>query len=174
MLKIPITKESDMKRLLFAPIIALGMSIAPAYAAPPSEQDLEKLMRVMDAEKIVDQMVPVIMSQTNQMLEQSLQSSGADEKARVDAQRVLASQEQALRKMLAWSKLKPIYVRVYADTLSDKEVQALTAFYESPEGRSLMQKLPQIMQSTLVEMQPMMIEAIQSMMQNIEKEIGKN
>lgn len=160
-----------MKRLLLAPFIALAFATAPVHAAPPSEQDLEKLMVAMGAEKITEQMIPAIMSQSRQVIEQSLP---ADEEKRARAQRILAAQEAELRKMLTWSRLQPIYTQVYADTLTDKEVQALTVFYESPEGRSLMQKLPQIMQRTMAEMQPMVLESIQNMVQSVEKEMSQD
>ena len=50
----------------------------------------------------------------------------------------------------------------------------MTRFYESPEGRSVMQKLPLIMQRSMVEMQPLLQSSMQKMMQTLEAEVGKD
>ncbi len=161
-----------MKRL-FAPLaLALTLAAAPAFAAPPSAAQVERLLQVMDAQKMADQMIPAMMQQSRAMLAQSLpaDTTPAD---RARAERLVASQEASLREMLAWKNLQPIYLRVYTDTLSAEEVTAMTRFYESPEGRSVMQKLPQIMQRSMVEMQPLVQQSMQKMMQTLEAEMAK-
>ena len=74
----------------------------------------------------------------------------------------------------SWDKLKPIYLRVYTDTMTADEVLAMTRFYESPEGRSVMQKMPQIIQRTMQEMQPIAEAAMQKMMQDLDAEMARD
>ena len=76
-----------------------------------------------------------------------------------------------MRKLLTWKKLKPAYVRVYADTLSAVEVDAMTRFYESPEGRSVRLKMPQILQRTMLEMQPLIVSLMQEQAARMRAEI---
>ncbi len=162
-----------MKRLLAPLALALTLAAAPAFAAPPTAAQVERLLQVMDAQKMADQMIPAMMQQSRAMLAQSLpaDTTPAD---RARAERLVASQEASLREMLAWKNLQPIYLRVYTDTLSAEEVTAMTRFYESPEGRSVMQKLPLIMQRSMVEMQPLVQQSMQKMMQTLEAEMAKD
>ena len=125
----------------------------------------------MEANKIVDQMLPMLAQQTRAMLEQQLDRQKAGPAQRERMQRLLESQEVDMRKLLTWEKLKPAYVRVYADTLSAAEIDAMTRFYESPEGRSVMQKMPQILQRTMVEMQPLIVSLMQEQAARMRSEI---
>lgn len=159
-----------MKRLLATFALSLILS-TPAFAAPPSQAQVERLLQVMDARKVVDQMMPAMMQQSRSLLEQTLTGERFSEADRARAERLMDNQETALRQMLAWDKIKPIYMRVYTRTLTDKEVDAMTAFYSSPEGRSVMQKMPQIMQVSMIEMQPLMQESMQKLMQDLQKEL---
>ena len=117
-------------------------------------------------------MVPAMMQATRTQMEQLLDRNQASQADRDRMQRILAAQEASVRDMLSWDKLKPLYVRVYSDTMTADEVLAMTRFYESPEGRSVMQKMPQILQRTMQEMQPLAESAVQEMMDEIEAEIG--
>ena len=166
-----------MKKLLTVIILGLAVMSSAAQAAPPSSAQIERLLQVMEAQKIVDQMIPAMMQQSRMMVEQNLAKSDTSEadtseadKAR--ANQVMASQEASLRAMLSWTNLKPVYLRVYSDTLSAEEVLAMTRFYESPEGRSVMQKMPQILQRTMVELQPLAQSAMEKMMADLETEMA--
>ncbi len=57
-----------------------------------------------------------------------------------------------------WKKLEPVMVRVYQQSLSQSEVDAMTAFYRTPAGQAVMKKMPLIMQNSMHEMQGVMQE----------------
>ena len=163
--------ESSVKKLLIP--LLLGLAFAGnVEAAPPTPAQIDRLLQVMDAQKVIDQMVPAMMQATRTQMEQLLDRNQARQADRDRMQRILAAQEASVRDMLSWDKLKPLYVRVYSDTMTADEVLAMTRFYESPEGRSVMQKMPQILQRTMQEMQPLAESAVQEMMDEIEAEIG--
>ena len=163
--------ESSVKKLLIP--LLLGLAFAGnVEAAPPTPAQIDRLLQTMDAQKVIDQMVPAMMQATRTQMEQLLDRNQASQADRDRMQRILAAQEASVRDMLSWDKLKPLYVRVYSDTMTADEVLAMTRFYESPEGRSVMQKMPQILQRTMQEMQPLAESAVQEMMDEIEAEIG--
>ena len=161
-----------MKKLLT--VISLGLAVmsSTVQAAPPSSAQIERLLQVMEAQKIVDQMIPAMMQQSRMMVDQNLAKSDTSEADKARANQVMASQEASLRAMLSWTNLKPVYLRVYSDTLSAEEVLAMTRFYESPEGRSVMQKMPQILQRTMVELQPLAQSAMEKMMAELQTEMA--
>ena len=46
-------------------------------------------------------------------------------------------------------ELEALVLPLYVETLTDAEMRAAIAFYESPEGRSLVQKMPLLMQKSM-------------------------
>ena len=161
-----------MKKLLTVIILGLAVMSSTVQAAPPSSAQIERLLQVMEAQKIVDQMIPAMMQQSRMMVDQNLAKSDTSEADKARANQVMASQEASLRAMLSWTNLKPVYLRVYSDTLSAEEVLAMTRFYESPEVRSVMQKMPQILQRTMVELQPLAQSAMEKMMADLQTEMA--
>ena len=161
-----------MKKLLTVMFLGLAVMSSTVQASPPSSAQIERLLQVMEAQKIVDQMIPAMMQQSRMMVDQNLAKSDTSEADKARANQVMASQEASLRAMLSWTNLKPVYLRVYSDTLSAEEVLAMTRFYESPEGRSVMQKMPQILQRTMVELQPLAQSAMEKMMADLQTEMA--
>jgi hypothetical protein len=43
-----------------------------------------------------------------------------------------------LASALSWEKLKPIYVKLYADTYTEQEMDGIIAFYKSPAGEAML------------------------------------
>jgi hypothetical protein len=46
---------------------------------------------------------------------------------------------------LAWEKLKPAYVKLFAEAYSEVELDDILAFYKSPTGQSMVAKNPLLM-----------------------------
>ena len=71
-----------MKRLIAAFLLGLALA-GPASAGPPDTARIEHLLEVMEANKIVDQMLPMLAQQTRAMLEQQLdrQKAGPAQRA---------------------------------------------------------------------------------------------
>ncbi|ESK40751.1 hypothetical protein P256_01206 [Acinetobacter nectaris CIP 110549] len=47
-----------------------------------------------------------------------------------------------------WNSVEPQLKTLYKNNLSEEEIQALDRFYQTPEGRSLSEKMPQLSQQT--------------------------
>lgn len=46
-------------------------------------------------------------------------------------------------------KLRPQYVKLYRDTFSDEEINGLLAFYESPAGHAMIEKMPLLLANSM-------------------------
>jgi len=80
----------------------------------------------------------------------------------------------ATKEMLDWDKLEPMYMRIYQKSLTQQDVDGMIAFYETPSGQALINKMPVIMQNTMAEMQQVMrpmMERIERMQQTIMAEM---
>lgn len=157
-----------MKR--FAATVLLLLAAPLALAAPPTAAQIDRLLEVTDARKMGEDMLKQADGWTRDFARSMLgENVSAADQARLDA--VLTRQSAATRSAMSWDKMLPIYRKVYAETLTAEEVQAMTAFYSSPAGRSIMQKTPQLMQRTMQAMQPIMQELMQSARQTLESEL---
>jgi hypothetical protein len=79
-----------------------------------------------------------------------------------------------LREQFTWDKLEPMYIRIYKKSLSQQEVDGMIAFYRTPTGQAVINKMPVIMQNSMNEVNQMMgpmMQRIQRMQQDIVAEI---
>lgn len=157
-----------MKRLALAAVLALAMPLA--QAAPPSAAQVDAMLQAMDAPKTMEGIFAQMSASSRQMGQSMLGAEATDEqRARLD--RVMQEQDRVLREAMRWENLAPIYRSVYIETFSAEEVEAMTRFYASPEGRSIMAKLPQAMARTMQAMQPMMQTLMQQVQESLRREL---
>lgn len=148
-----------MKRIL--PILLLGTLLqwtAQAADGPPTEASLHKLLDTMNASKLIDGM----WAQMDGMMKAAVQQASAGRPLN-DAQKAIADDmvtqiAAVYRETMSWEKFEPVMLRAYQKSLTQSEVDGMTAFYASPAGRAVIQKLPLIMQNSMQEMQGMMKE----------------
>jgi uncharacterized protein len=170
-----------MKRLLLAAAVACctiaSLSPVAVDAAPPTEAQVDRLLETMDMRRTLDEMFAQMETLSDSM---TLQMLGEDATAeqRDGAKRAAAGQLQAMRKTMSWETMSwetmaPVYRRVYARLFTAEEVDAMIAFYGSEAGRGIMRKMPQAMQLTMEEMQPMMAQMIAEMQKTLETELHK-
>jgi hypothetical protein len=57
---------------------------------------------------------------------------------------------------MSWEKMKPTYVKLYAETFSEDEVDGILAFYKSPPGQASLEKLPTLMSKAMTIVQEQM------------------
>ena len=72
--------------------------------------------------------------------------------------------------------MRPLYVDVYKKTFTSEEVKAMAKFYESPAGKSLLDKTPLLMQNLMLAIQQKMIpmlEALQAELKTLAEEEAK-
>ena len=159
-----------LKRIL----IVLSVSCSVAFAADPpparssttgnvpTEASIKQLLEVGQAHKLIDSMMDAFIKST---MQQATQGQHVTPKVQKDIDQRLAEMMAGTKEMLDWSKLEPLYVRVYQKSFSQQEVDGMTAFYKTPTGQAVLNKMPVVMQNTLNEMQQMMAPMIQRVKQ---------
>jgi uncharacterized protein len=148
-----------MKRVVASLVlVALGIPLALAADAPPSEVSVKHLLTTMHASKMMDS----VWTQMDGAMKSSIQQATAGQPLN-DAQKAIvddmSKQMVAIfRESMSWEKLEPIFVRVYQKSLTQHEVNGIAAFYATPDGQAMLDKMPVIMQNTMQEMQAPMKE----------------
>ena len=66
---------------------------------------------------------------------------------------------------MTWEKLKPAYLKLYADAFSEEQIDDILAFYKSPGGQALVEKTPLLMRDAMAVAQERLAEAEPQMQQ---------
>lgn len=149
-------------------------------AAPPTDQSIEKMMSVMQVEKMLNQMMTQMEAGMQSGMEQSLQQS-LHGTPPTPAQKAQADQFQKklggiLRDELSFAKMKDIYLQVYRETFTQQEIDSIIAFYGSPAGKAMVEKVPVAMQKASTIMQSRMgplMQKIQAMTEQFKTDVEK-
>ncbi|HEX3366175.1 DUF2059 domain-containing protein [Phenylobacterium sp.] len=146
-------------RRLVACLAAAGAIAAatPAISAdaPPSAHSLE-LSRQLFAEMHMDQMVGQMMkSMVPAMMAQARKANPSltDEQAAAMTEAVTESTADML------GKITDKFIPLYASTFTEKELQDVVNFYNSPSGQAVLNKMPVMMSQigpTMTELMPAM------------------
>ena len=95
--------------------------------------------------------------------------AGSTPEARAKAQQTQDKIMDMVKSRLNWEKLRPQYVKIYSETFTAGEIDGLLAFYESPAGRAMIEKMPVLIAKTIAVTQGQMAE-IMPEIQRIAKE----
>ena len=156
--------------LLAVALMASLSATSPAQAAQATEAQVDKLMDTMDMRRMLDDMF-VQFDAMGETMGQQMLGEDATPEQRESLRRIIARQQASTRKAMSWDTLGPIYRKVYTQLFTAEEVEAMTVFYGSDTGRSIMLKMPQAMQLSMQERQPIMQTMIADMRKNMETEL---
>jgi hypothetical protein len=154
-----------MKKILVLACLALNSLLC--NAAQPSEESIEKLMTTMQTQKMIATMLPQMEAMMQSMSDKSLDSQTMTPEARAKAKTAAAATVQKMmpimRKLLSWENLEKMYIPIYRDTFTQEEIDGLIAFYASPAGKALVEKMPLVLQKTMASTQQMITPMLQEL-----------
>jgi hypothetical protein len=145
-------------RIALAFLIALTMLPCAVAGEPttPSDESLRQLFEAAHMTRILD----TYLSTVDEGMQVGLREALAGEKPNARQQQIIDDMRAqiiaAMRDTLDWKKLEPLFLDVYRRTFTQEEVNDLLAFYRSPSGRSVVDKLPTAMQQAGQAVQGMM------------------
>lgn len=149
-------------------LIVAGVFAAPAaLATEPSDAQVDRLIEVMDIQRMLDEMFAQMDIVGRQMGERLLGEDATPEQ-RAAVQDAMARQQASMRKLMSWENVGPVYRKVYRKLFNAEEIDAMIAFYGSEAGRGIMRKMPQAMALTMQEMQPMFETMVADMRKELE------
>lgn len=153
-------------------IVALALAALaalPAFAAPPSQESIDRLLTATQVEKNLLQMQGaserMIRGAASQRAEGKQLS--AEERQRMDA--AVERTVNAMRQDMAVEKMRPQMARLYAETFTQEEIDGLIAFYQGPAGRAFISKMPTVMQKSM----QMMREHMDPLMRRLDEELSR-
>jgi hypothetical protein len=99
---------------------------------------------------MIKQVFDQMKGMTSAQLDKTDMSADARKSAEDVQARVMVLVEERM------GKLQAMLVQVYADTYTEEEVEGILAFYNSPAGQAMLQKMPQLMQRSMAASQQLM------------------
>lgn len=157
----------------FAMFLLVGSLSGTAFAAAPSVASIEKLLTVTQSEKIVDQVFENLDGFMKGVVDQSVKQNGMDEQGRLIMDNFMVRMVKVMKQELSWENTKPIYVQVYGENFTQKEIDDLLIFYATPTGKALIEKMPAVMNKSMeltqARIAPMMQRIQQEMKQAIDE-----
>ncbi|MGE4406509.1 DUF2059 domain-containing protein [Pseudomonas sp.] len=100
----------------------------------------ERFLQLANADRLA---VPVY-AQVQQMFAQRFAEAQTPGSKRALLERYQAKADAALDKAIGWDKLKPDLVALYTSQFSEPELNQLIDFYQSPLGKKMLAKLPEL------------------------------
>lgn len=165
--------------VLLVPVCAVAQQAAsPAPATKssepaPTEDSIRKLLQLTEARSVVDGIRQQMKSASASMVKQMLQGQAVPPEKQQAVDAALAKMDEAEGELLSWDKLEAIYIKVYRQTFTQKEVDSMIAFYSSPAGQAVVHKLPAALQSTMTAVQQQMAADLVPKIQQITQDLAK-
>jgi hypothetical protein len=134
---------------------------APAPSAPPTADSVVKLLQAMHTPAMVDN----ARKQVHAALQNEVPQIAM--MRHLPPEDVTAMQKEADKLgaefdgFLDWKNVEPNYVKAFTDTFTQEQVNAMTEFYLSPVGQTMVAKLPGAMQKAGQNVQPQMMAEYQ-------------
>ncbi|WP_313025829.1 DUF2059 domain-containing protein [Pseudomonas lopnurensis] len=100
----------------------------------------ERFLQLANADRLA---VPVY-AQVQQMFAQRFAETQAPDSKKALLEGYQAQADAALDKAIGWDKLKPDLVALYTGQFSETELNQLIDFYQSPLGKKMLAKLPEL------------------------------
>lgn len=135
----------------------LAVGLAPMFAASaaqPTEASVKELLRLSHASHSVEMMKAQFTGMERGALQQALKGH----EITPDVQKILeessGKSSAIVNTALDWAKVEPVFVKVYQSTLTQKEVDGIVAFYKTPAGQAMVNKMPALMQQAGMGLRP--------------------
>lgn len=139
-------------------LLAILLATQPVMAAevPASEQSIRQLMEVTQARQLLDSSL----AQIDQVMQKSMQQALAGNELNAEQQRAMTDMRSRVvalfKDEMKWETLEPMFVEIYRNSLSQKDVDGMLAFYRTETGQAVINKMPLVMQNTMTAMQARM------------------
>ncbi|MBK7929660.1 MAG: DUF2059 domain-containing protein [Bryobacterales bacterium] len=139
--------------------VVIALSSAAVFA-----QDAKLSAREVKVEQLLT--LTGVDSQTDKLMDQMFKMAVANfptdapPEVRAKLEEMQTKVFALISERMSWQKMKPVYVKLYAEVYTDEELDGMIAFFSSPAGRSMTAKSPILMQRSMQVVQSLMGEVL--------------
>ena len=143
----------------------------PALAEPATEATIKEVLVASHAQKLIEGMTLQFDGMMATATQQALQGRTPTAKQQQAITNMQGKMSALMKESLTWAKFEPMYIRLYQQTFTEEEVAGILAFYKTPAGQALIEKLPLLTQNLMKEM-PIMLADISPRLRQIQAEFA--
>ena len=134
-----------MKRWIAVLVVMLVMAPCGARADEASKQAKARdLFATMHMDHMLDQMMHSIQGEVEAMAQSMPGAQQMTAHQKQLTQEFMDKSMKVVNDSVGWTALEPEYVKLYASTYSEAEIDGILAFYKSPVGQAMLAKTPQL------------------------------
>ncbi|MDO4768709.1 MAG: DUF2059 domain-containing protein [Pseudomonadota bacterium] len=134
-----------MKRLILT--LCLVLACGTAYSGEKEHRALaEELIKITDGDKVMDGMK----AQVSMVFQQITSQMNVQEADKPKLEKYTKRFEDILKEDMDWAKVRTQYVDLYTGTFTEKEIKSLVDFYKSDLGKKVSEKMPELMQKSML------------------------
>lgn len=150
-------------------VLVMMLVVAPMARADEASKTakVHQLFIVMHMDRTMQQMIDQVTVFMKQQMQQTMKQSMASNQLTPTQQKLTDEYLDKTMKLafdtMSWTALEPDYTKIYADTFTEDEIDAITVFYKSPAGQTMLEKTPdltaasmKVVQVKMVDLQPKM------------------
>jgi hypothetical protein len=134
-----------MKRWIVVLVVMLVVAPCGARADEASKQaKVRDLFATMHMEHMLDQMMHSIQGEVEAVAQSTPAAEQTTPQQKKVTQDFMDKSMKVVTDSVGWTALEPEYVKLYASTYSEVEIDGILAFYKSPVGQAMLAKTPQL------------------------------
>ncbi len=123
-----------------------------AYADASKRESVEALLEITQANAMMDNMY----AQMDQMFVGMGQQLGIKPSEQPLFEEYMQNVVAAMRQEMSWEKMEEPIIDVYLKHYTEEEIQDMLAFYRTDTGRAMVEKMPQVMNESMMVTQQML------------------
>ncbi len=128
----------------------IGLVLSSLLALPTLAQDsnrasVEALLEATDADSVIDSMY----AQMDQMFAGMGQQLGIQPAEMASFENYMNNVSALMKSEMSWEKMREPIIDIYLAHYTEKEIQDMLAFYQSETGRSMVTKMPVVMDESM-------------------------
>jgi len=138
-----------MKTLKTALVLALACLSLHAAAAPASDATIEELLDVARSKSLMESVSAGMEQSMHVMMADMIKHEQLTPAQQRAFEKFPAKFAAVMREEMGWDRMKPQLLDIYRDVFTQEEVEGQIAFYRSPAGQAMLDKMPQVMQKVM-------------------------
>lgn len=148
-------------------LLTFCAAAAALFAADtkPSEASVKELLLLSDSPRMLEMSKGQLAAMAGGPVQQALQGRSPSPEIRKIVEAGGAKIMGALNEGLKWEAFEPTFVEIHQSVLTQDEVDGIVAFYKTPAGKAMIQKMPQLMQASSQRMQQQLGPLVQQLQQ---------
>ena len=160
-----------MKRLFAASLLLVILPISAHADEASKRAKIEEVFTLLHMDKLTQQMMDATIAESKTLTSGMIGTSlDADTQAKLD--RFQSKVLGLITSQIGWQAMEPQYVDLYANTFTEAQIDDLLAFYKSPTGQVVIEKIPELTRNCMQLAQQKMI-ALQPQLKEIMRDFVK-